>query len=170
MPFANIVVSECNRLSVEMSRLVKESVDKAVGNLFSHSESAEKSVAEEENTADIYEDRLGSYLVRLTFLLNGLSAYWRISSFPTFMVSRTDLSSRCVISENGSIGVVHMGGAFFFPSGGDSHDLRLSGHHPDERPHERRIPGAEAWRECHQLDGKGDEGGCQAKSAIFVFF
>lgn len=33
----------------------------------------------------------------------------------------------------------------------------LSGQHLDERPHDRRIPGAEAGGECDQLDRDGDK-------------
>jgi hypothetical protein len=35
-------------------------------------------------------------------------------------------------------------------------------------PHEWQIFGAEARRECHSLDGSGDEGGRQADLAVFI--
>ena len=62
----SIAVSECNKLSIEMANITRESVEKAIGNLFHHTDTADQIIAELENKVDIYEDRLGSYLVKLS--------------------------------------------------------------------------------------------------------
>ena len=62
----SVAVSECNKLSAEMADLAKESVEKATGMLLHYTEAEEKAVAELENTVDVYEDHLGSYLVKLS--------------------------------------------------------------------------------------------------------
>ncbi len=61
-----IAVSECNKLSVEMADKAKESVRLSMENLKSYSEGLSKDIAELEQTIDIYEDQLGSYLVSLS--------------------------------------------------------------------------------------------------------
>ena len=62
----SIAVSECNKLSVEMARIARDAVEKTVDHLFNYTESVAKSITELESHVDIYEDQLGSYLVRLS--------------------------------------------------------------------------------------------------------
>ena len=62
----SVAVSECVKLSVEMAEMAKQSVELAVHNLFHNSEEGCQEIAKLESTVDIYEDHLGSYLVRLS--------------------------------------------------------------------------------------------------------
>ncbi|MBP3853194.1 MAG: Na/Pi cotransporter family protein, partial [Erysipelotrichaceae bacterium] len=62
----SVAVAECNKLSVEMANMARESVEKALANLNQYTEENEKSVVDLEEKTDIYEDRLGTYLVRLS--------------------------------------------------------------------------------------------------------
>ena len=62
----SVAVSECNKLSLEMAGLARESVEKAAENLFHYTEAGETAIAELENKVDVYEDHLGSYLVKLS--------------------------------------------------------------------------------------------------------
>lgn len=62
----SVAVSECNKLSLEMADLARESVEKAAENLFHYTEAGETAIVELENKVDVYEDHLGSYLVKLS--------------------------------------------------------------------------------------------------------
>ncbi len=62
----SVVVAECDKLSMEMAQLVGEAVKTATEILLDYDEKRAESVAELEKTADVYEDRLGSYLVKLS--------------------------------------------------------------------------------------------------------
>ena len=61
----SIAVAECDKLSVEMAHITRESVLNAVGNLFGYKQETADAVQKLEEDVDIYEDRLGSYLVKL---------------------------------------------------------------------------------------------------------
>lgn len=61
-----IAISECNKLACEMSELTYDSVRKAVACLFDSSEKTIEEIIDLEKKVDIYEDHLGSYLVRLS--------------------------------------------------------------------------------------------------------
>ncbi len=61
-----LAVAECNNLSAEMAHLTEDAVRIAIGNLLHHNETEAEKVAALEGKVDIYEDRLGSYLVRLS--------------------------------------------------------------------------------------------------------
>ena len=58
-------VEKSKDLLVEMIKLTKESVDIAVDKLLNYDEQTDKYVKEQENLVDNYEDKLGSYLVKL---------------------------------------------------------------------------------------------------------
>lgn len=62
----SIAISECNKLSNEMADIAKESVESAVTNLFVHSSEASEKIKDMEGRVDVYEDKLGSYLVRFS--------------------------------------------------------------------------------------------------------
>ena len=61
-----VVVSKCNLYSVEMAKRSEESVTKAIQNLRHHDEEISKEIEEIEQEVDVYEDHLGTYLVRLS--------------------------------------------------------------------------------------------------------
>ncbi|MBQ7572662.1 MAG: Na/Pi cotransporter family protein [Clostridia bacterium] len=62
----HIAVCECGKLACEMALMAQDTVKKAVDNLFSHTDATSQTIAELEGKIDIFEDRLGSYLVRLS--------------------------------------------------------------------------------------------------------
>lgn len=62
----SIAVSECSSFSVEMCELTGMAVKKAVECLSAHNEELISEIAKAEGSIDMYEDRLGSYLVRLS--------------------------------------------------------------------------------------------------------
>lgn len=55
-----VAVSECNRLALEMANMARETVEKAIDNLFHHNNAVSDSIAELESKIDIFEDHLGS--------------------------------------------------------------------------------------------------------------
>ncbi len=62
----SIAVQECGQITIEMGHIAKESILNAM-ELFSHyDEKKAQKVIKLEKEADIYEDRLGSYLVKLS--------------------------------------------------------------------------------------------------------
>ena len=61
-----LAISECKRLCNEMATITRESVDKALSILFDYNEETANEIAEAEVTVDKYEDRLGTYLVKLS--------------------------------------------------------------------------------------------------------
>ncbi len=61
----SIALSECNRITTEMSYVAKETMVEAIESLFSFDKNKEASILKKEDLVDIYEDKLGSYLVRL---------------------------------------------------------------------------------------------------------
>lgn len=62
----SIAISECDKLTCEMSELTLDSVNKAVTCLFECSEKTIEEIVELEKKVDTYEDHIGSYLVRFT--------------------------------------------------------------------------------------------------------
>lgn len=62
----SIALSECNHKTTEMAYVAKDAMDKAMELLFSYDAKGDEAVARLEGEADIYEDRLGSYLVKLS--------------------------------------------------------------------------------------------------------
>ena len=62
----SIAIAECSRLSSEMAEHARNSVDLAIENLFTHTDKSAEAIAGLEDTVDVYEDHLGSYLVRLS--------------------------------------------------------------------------------------------------------
>ncbi len=61
----SVAISECNKLSNEMALLTKDAVHDSLDNLFINSGETNEAIADLENQVDVYEDRLGSYLVRI---------------------------------------------------------------------------------------------------------
>ena len=59
-------VAQCRRLAMEMADLVGDTIGLAIGNLHTFDEEAGEKVRQMEEDADIYEDHLGGYLVRLS--------------------------------------------------------------------------------------------------------
>lgn len=62
----SVVVFECNRLSDEMAKLTGRAVNEAVSNLFSYDEKKGDDIETLEKDIDVYEDHLGTYLVKLS--------------------------------------------------------------------------------------------------------
>ena len=62
----SIAISECSKFSVEMCELTGGAVRKAVECLFGNNGELISEIAKAEGRVDTYEDRLGSYLVRLS--------------------------------------------------------------------------------------------------------
>ena len=63
VPFA---VSECHRLSSEMAEYARDSLMKAIGVIREYNPQTIEYIKETENLIDKYEDRLGTYLVKLS--------------------------------------------------------------------------------------------------------
>lgn len=61
----SVAISECNKLSNEMALLTKDAVEESLNNLFINSSETNEDIADLEKQVDVYEDRLGSYLVRI---------------------------------------------------------------------------------------------------------
>lgn len=62
----SIAVAECTQIAVEMGHISKESILDAMEILFHYDEKKAEKVKELESKVDIYEDRIGSYLVKLS--------------------------------------------------------------------------------------------------------
>ncbi len=62
----SIALSECNHITTEMAYVAKNAMMEAMDLLFAYDEKRAGDVARLESEADIYEDRLGSYLVKLS--------------------------------------------------------------------------------------------------------
>lgn len=61
-----LALFECKRLCNEMAEITRRSVNKALAMIFDYNEKTAEEIAEEESLVDKYEDRLGTYLVRLS--------------------------------------------------------------------------------------------------------
>ncbi len=61
-----MAVFECNKLSDDMAGLTGRAVEEAVSNLFSHDEKKSEDIEKLEKDIDVYEDHLGTYLVKLS--------------------------------------------------------------------------------------------------------
>ena len=61
-----LAVAECNRLSCEMAQKAKESIILAMENIHDYSSDKSEKIEKLEGDIDIYEDHIGSYLVRLS--------------------------------------------------------------------------------------------------------
>ncbi len=62
----SIALSECNHKTTEMAYVAKEAMDKAMDLLVSYNAKQDEAVVKLEAEADVYEDRLGSYMVKLS--------------------------------------------------------------------------------------------------------
>lgn len=62
----SIALQECNHITTDMAYVSKQSMMDAMDLLFSYNEKKAAGVKELEGEVDIYEDRLGSYLVKLS--------------------------------------------------------------------------------------------------------
>lgn len=61
-----LAISECRRLTNEMAELTRISLRKSIDLIFNYQQYTVDQIREEENLSDKYEDRLGTYLVRLS--------------------------------------------------------------------------------------------------------
>jgi phosphate:Na+ symporter len=61
-----IAIRECNNQSIEMAHIAKNSMLKSMDILFDYSEESAQAVYEMEGDVDVFEDHLGSYLVKLS--------------------------------------------------------------------------------------------------------
>ncbi len=61
-----LAISECRRLTNEMAELTRKSLRKAIDLIFNYQQYTVDQIREEENLSDKYEDKLGTYLVRLS--------------------------------------------------------------------------------------------------------
>lgn len=62
----SVAVGRCYELTSDMAQLALEAINKAVGLVNSYSEEDARSVRELEHELDVYEDKIGNYLVKLT--------------------------------------------------------------------------------------------------------
>ena len=62
----SIAVAECNNLSNEMALMARKAVDKAIENIHQQTADLSEYIGKLESDIDVYEDRLGTYLVRLS--------------------------------------------------------------------------------------------------------
>ena len=62
----SIAVQECAEYTVEMCRLTKLTLEKAMSLFDNYDEAVAQEVVDLENTVDLYEDRLGTFLVKLS--------------------------------------------------------------------------------------------------------
>lgn len=61
-----LAISECRRLANEMAELTRVSLRKSIDLIFNFQQYTVDAIREEENLSDKYEDKLGTYLVRLS--------------------------------------------------------------------------------------------------------
>lgn len=61
-----LVINECKRLSCEMAEHARASITKAIDVIKNYDEKTVELIREEENLIDKYEDKLGTYLVRIS--------------------------------------------------------------------------------------------------------
>jgi len=61
-----LALSECRRLANEMAELTRVSLRKSIDLIFNFQQYTVDAIREEENLSDKYEDKLGTYLVRLS--------------------------------------------------------------------------------------------------------
>ncbi len=62
----SFAVSECKNFTVKMAKTAKKSVVSALGNLFDYNSSVSKQINGFEDELDLYEDKLGSFLVKIS--------------------------------------------------------------------------------------------------------
>ena len=62
----SVAVTECNKMSIAMANMAMTAVEQAIANLHQPSAETSEAISKAEKKIDIYEDRLGSYLVRLS--------------------------------------------------------------------------------------------------------
>lgn len=62
----HLAVSECHRLANEMAEITRDSLHKAINVLQNYDEKVIEEIREAETLTDKYEDKLGTYLVRLS--------------------------------------------------------------------------------------------------------
>jgi len=61
-----LAISECRRLTNEMAELTRVSLRKSIDLIFNYQQYTVDQIRQEENLSDKYEDKLGTYLVRLS--------------------------------------------------------------------------------------------------------
>lgn len=61
-----LAISECRRLTNEMAELTRVSLKKSLDLIFNYQQYTVDAIHDEENLSDKYEDKLGTYLVRLS--------------------------------------------------------------------------------------------------------
>ena len=61
-----VAIHQCQKMAVSMARLAQSSLYQAIGLIGAYDEKIAHSIEEGENQIDMYEDKLGTYLVRLS--------------------------------------------------------------------------------------------------------
>ncbi len=61
-----VAIARCKELTVEMAQMAKESFQKSMKLVFDFDESVANKIDEDEKATDMYEDNLGSYLVKVS--------------------------------------------------------------------------------------------------------
>ena len=122
----SIAIAECSRLSSEMAEHARNSVDLAIENLFTHTDKSAEAIAGLEDTVDVYEDHLGSYLVRLSGkelsstdkrtaskILHSIGNFERISDHALNLVSSAQemLEKKIVMSDGAVAELKNLGDA-----------------------------------------------------------
>ena len=122
----SIAIAECSRLSSEMAEHARNSVDLAIENLFTHTDKSAEAIAGLEDTVDMYEDHLGSYLVRLSGkelsstdkrtaskILHSIGNFERISDHALNLVSSAQemLEKKIVMSDGAVAELKNLGDA-----------------------------------------------------------
>lgn len=62
----SVAIAKCESFSAEMAELARASVVKSIENYFDHNDKIGAEIRENEEHIDVYEDRLGSYLIKLS--------------------------------------------------------------------------------------------------------
>ena len=62
----SVAIAECEHKTVEMANLSKQTIFDAIALFGNYTESDAEQIREDEDTIDLYEDKLGSYLVQLS--------------------------------------------------------------------------------------------------------
>ena len=76
---SSLAIDECHRLTCEMAEYAKESILKAIDSVTDYTPESVEFIKEKENLIDKYEDKLGTYLVRLSNNELGESASHKVA-------------------------------------------------------------------------------------------
>ncbi|MEG0912145.1 MAG: Na/Pi cotransporter family protein [Oscillospiraceae bacterium] len=61
----SMAIAECDRATVDMAKTVRETIELSISCLYDYDKVSAKTIAEHEDKIDMYEDKLGSYLIKV---------------------------------------------------------------------------------------------------------